>query len=113
MKKDSIINTQEYKIAQEFFSRIQQEMHSEMVGHEITRLALLLMGKKNNRFLSEDIVLDTYNFPLSKIIDELLQNLFDRFDIDLRYDTDLKIGLEIHLQGVLERIHQGVKITNV
>ena len=84
-------------------------MHLEMIEDEIIRLALLLMGKRTNRFRSEDIVLDTCNLPLSQIVDELLQNLFEHFDIDLRYDSDLKIGLEIHLQGVLERIRQGVK----
>lgn len=113
VKKDMLINTPEYEIASEFFRRIHREIHVEIVDDEITRLALLLMGKRNNRFRSEDIILDTCNLPLQEIVDELLQNTFERFDIDMRYDTDLKIGLEVHLQGVVERMHQGVKIGNV
>lgn len=113
MKKEQLADAQEYAIAEDFFRRVGKELHVERVEDEILRLALLLMGKRNNRFRSEDVVLDSSALPLSDIVDRLLQKIFDRFSVDMRYDSDLKIGLEVHIQGLIERQRQGVDISNV
>ncbi|MEJ8737900.1 PRD domain-containing protein [Erysipelotrichaceae bacterium HCN-30851] len=113
IKKEELENTVEYKIAKDFFNRVSKEIKVEMVEDEILKLTLLLMGKKNNRFRSENIALKSSDLPISEIVDELLQKIFDKFNIDLRYDTELKIGLELHIQGVAERQFQGVIEPNV
>lgn len=113
ISKEEICNSIEYKISTVFFERVNKLLNVDIVDDEILRLALLLMGKKNNRFKSKDIALNSSTLPLNDIVDKILQKIYEKFSVDLRYDTELKIGLCIHLQGVEERQKQNINLENV
>lgn len=111
--KEDVKNNIEYKIAYSFFQKAGREMKIKIVESEILRLTLLIMGKRNNRYKSQNIALNSSNLPLSDIVDKILQSIYEKFNVDLRYDDELKIGLCVHLQGVEERVKQQIEIENI
>ena len=111
--KEDVKDSIEYKIAYSFFKKVGKQTHIKIIESEILRLTLLIMGKRNNRYRSQDIVLTSSDLPLANIIDDILQRIYEQFNVDLRYDDELKIGLCVHLQGVEERCKQGIEIENI
>lgn len=113
MKKEQFIGMQEYAIAEEFFQRVRKWSHIEVTEEEVLRLALLLMGKRSNRFIHEDVPAQMKGMTLEQIVGKLLERIYEQFLVDMRYDTDLKVGLQIHIQGLMERQRQGAQVVNV
>ena len=48
-----------------------------------------------------------------KLVEDLLADIYTMFDIDFRNDTDLKVGLQMHLQSLIERQSRNVEVDNV
>lgn len=100
----------EYKVAQSFFLQIEREINVKIPESEMIQLAVLLSGKKNSQFKKHDEML---RCSLLSVTNQLLQSIFERFGLDLRYDEDLKFGLELHIQGIIERKKQNIKVSNI
>ncbi|MFV0394079.1 MAG: BglG family transcription antiterminator, partial [Coprobacillaceae bacterium] len=106
--KDSI----EYEIALRFFTMISKRIQIEIVEEEICLLALLLMGKKGSEY-RKDILREELNQDVDNLVELMIQEVKDHFDIDFSKDTSLKVGLTMHLQSLLERQQNEIEITNV
>ena len=103
----------EYLIAKEFFERLSKRIRIEVVDDEVKLLAMQLMGKRSVT-LSNDLV-NSYkkNLNVDMLVDEIIENIRNNFDIDFSKDTDLKSGLAVHLQGLIERRNKNINISNI
>ena len=50
---------------------------------------------------------------MDTLVDEIIENIHNNFDIDFSKDTDLKNGLAVHLQGLIERRNKNINISNI
>ncbi|MGL5867821.1 BglG family transcription antiterminator [Clostridium chrysemydis] len=101
----------EYKISREFFNEVSKRINIELVDAEINRFALLLMGKKSSQF-RKDILKEELNEDVDALTEEVILEIKDHYDIDFRYDSDLRVGLSMHLQALLERQKNNINVTN-
>lgn len=113
IKQEDLKGLKEYQIAQEFFQKAARKIRIEIIDEEIIRLTLLLMGKRSSEFTNDNVRIEDKDYNTSQLVDELLQDLYENFDVDVRDDTDLQVGLQMHLQSLFERQVQGIKIDNV
>lgn len=113
VENKQLLNSKEYKIASDFFTEVSKKIRIELVEDEIVRFALLLMGKRSSEFTKDHVRVKNRDLDVAQIVKELLQDLYDTFDVDFRHDMDLQIGLQMHLQSLFERQIQGIKIDNV
>lgn len=102
----------EYQISYDFFSRVSENIHIELVEDEICLFALLLLGKRSFDYrkmtLDEGSVLN-----IEQLVQAVINKVNDYFDIDFSKDWDLKVGLSTHLQSLLERQKNNVYVTNM
>ena len=103
----------EYLIAKEFFERLSKRIRIEVVDDEVKLLAMQLMGKRSVT-LSNDLV-NSYKKDLNvdMLVDEIIENIRNNFDIDFSKDADLKSGLAVHLQGLIERRNKNINVSNI
>lgn len=106
---DEIKETIEYKIAQEFFAKINKFIRCEISENETVLFSRLLMGKQHNMFVSDVDLLDDSAVLLNKIIEEIKEV----YDVDFSKDEFFKDGLLIHLQHLLMRLDSNTKVSNV
>lgn len=112
-KNQELKESQEYKIADEFFHNVAKKIRIEIVDDEVSLLALLLMGKKGTSY-TKDLVQMTHQALSSDVLVEgMLDVIRADFDIDFCEDSDLKIGLKMHLQSLMERQMKHVEVSNV
>lgn len=111
-KNEELKKSQEYKIAEEFFHNVAKKIRIEIVEDEVALLALLLMGKKGTNY-TKDLVSMTHAMSSDEIVDGMLEVIHSDFDIDFCQDSDLKIGLKMHMQSLMERQMKHVEVSNV
>lgn len=112
-KNDELFHTIEYTIAKDFFHEVSKKIRIEIVEDEIVLLTFLLMGKKGTSF-SEDYKDCMKNgYTIEQLIQEVIEDIYVTFDIDFRKDMDLKVGLQMHLQSMMERKIHNVEIVNI
>lgn len=111
-KNEELKQSQEYKIAEEFFHNVAKKIRIEIVEDEVALLALLLMGKKGTSY-TKDLVSMTHTMSSDEIVDGMLEVINNDFDIDFCEDSDLKIGLKMHMQSLMERQMKHVEVSNV
>lgn len=102
---EGLENRLEYKIAKEFFERVGLKFHIPIIMDEIVLLSLYLSERSGN-MLEEDQ-------DFEWLVEDIMENIYQTFDIDFREDPELKHGLGIHLQYMLERISQNGCISNI
>lgn len=95
-------NTQEYKVANEIASNISNLFSFEFPEPEIEYIAVHLAGKKmingneqNNIIISQEIM---------DISIEMLEAVYDAFQLDFRDDLDLIVSLSQHIMPLMVRV---------
>lgn len=106
--KHHLDNNIEYQISYEFFHRVSKTIDIELVEDEVVLFAQLLIGSYQKD--DEDENLDKL---LNQIVDAVIKEVKDYFDINFSKDKDFKLGLKMHLQLLLERQQNNVTITNI
>lgn len=109
---EKIENSREYQISYDFFERVCKLINIDIVNDEVVLFALLLMGKRSSDYRS-DILKEDLALEVDEIVDAVIKEVKGYFDIDFSKDKDLKIGLAMHLQSLLERQKNNVEVTNV
>ena len=103
--KDSL----EYKVAKDFFSKVSQVIHIPVIEDEVVLFSYLLLGKSGKFYNRNRKESENLKYIFYTIIDKIKEY----FGIDLSNDYDLKLGLITHLQSLLERQVNNVKVTNL
>ena len=109
---EKLKNSKEYQISYEFFTLVSKHIKIEIVEEEISLFALLLMGKKSSEY-RKDIIKEELDKNIDELVELVINEIKEYFDIDFSKDLDLKVGLSMHLQSLLERQKNKVKITNI
>ncbi|MEF9967071.1 MAG: BglG family transcription antiterminator [Longicatena sp.] len=112
-KSEELKRSVEYHIAEDFFHLVSNKIRIEIVDDELCLMALLLLGKKSKEYAKDCIKIENRDFNVSQMIEEVLDNIYEMFDIDFRKDTELKIGLQLHLQALIERQLKNTDVDNV
>lgn len=112
-KNPELSKSVEYIIAEEFFHKVAGKIRIEVVEDEIVLLALLLLGKRSSDYTGDNIKIENRDYNVKKLVEDLLADIYTMFDIDFRNDTDLKVGLQMHLQSLIERQSRNVEVDNV
>lgn len=109
---EKLKNSKEYQISYEFFTLVSKHIKIEVVEEEISLFALLLMGKKSSEY-RKDIIKEEFDKNIDELVELVINEIKEYFDIDFSKDLDLKVGLSMHLQSLLERQKNKVKVTNI
>lgn len=107
-----IKESKEYSISREFFEQVSKRIQIELAEEEITLFALLLLGKKSSDY-RKDIVKEELDQNVEELVDKVIQEIKEFFDIDFSKDKDLRVGLLMHLQSLLERQKNNIHVTNM
>lgn len=102
----------EYLISRDFFIQMGDIINFEVVEDEVILFALLLLGKKRGEY-QNDMVADKLHISSDELVNQLITIIFEKFGIDFFNDEDLKIGLAMHLQSLLERQEKNIEVTNI
>lgn len=108
----SLSTSKEFKVSKCFFNRLSKKMNLSIVDDEIKMFALLLLGKESKSYFKDEIVIGGEKFSITNLINIVLKDLIEIFDIDFSRDEDLKSGIKLHVYNMLERIKQHVTIQN-
>ena len=111
--KNDLENTIEYIIANEFYVQVKKELHIEVPSEEIQLLALLLLGKKNQIYQNEQIIINGKEISIKETLNKLLYEVDQRFDIELTNDDELRAGLSTHLQSYANRLATNERVINI
>ncbi len=102
----------EYLVSSEFFQSVGDIVNIEVVEDEVILFAMLLLGKKRSNY-RDDIVALRLDISSQELVDRLLDVIDEKFGVDFKSDENLKIGLAMHLQSMLERQEKNIPVTNV
>ena len=112
-KNPELAKSVEYQIAKEFFHKVAGRIRIEVVEDEIVLLALLLLGKRSSEYTGDKIKIEDKDYNVKELVMQLLDDIYRTFDIDFRKDVDLQIGLQMHMQSMIERQLKNIEVDNV
>lgn len=112
-KNPELAKSVEYQIAKEFFHKVAGRIRIEVVEDEIVLLALLLLGKRSSEYTGDKIKIEDKDYNVKDLVKQLLDDIYQTFDIDFRKDVDLQVGLQMHMQSMIERQLKQVEVDNV
>lgn len=107
-------NTKEYQIAKEFFNRVSKIVRIDINENEVELLALLLIGQ-NSMNLQNDLVsaYSKHGYNVNELVSQIIESIKSDYDIDFSKDVDLRSGIALHLQGLVERKNKNIHIDNM
>ena len=85
----------EYHVSKDFFEELSQKFGIPYVEEEVVKFAFLLEGRGSHVDLQAES---------QQLVEEVLLDIKDCFDIDFRDDEELYNSLVIHMQSLLDRI---------
>ncbi|MDN6195815.1 MAG: PTS sugar transporter subunit IIA, partial [Atopostipes suicloacalis] len=108
-----IVDTIEYTISQEFFKRILKKIPLNYDEEEIIALAKILRGYKDSGLLQETVDFNGETKNIHFLLDKIIINIQEMFDLDFSKDKDFINGLHLHIQTLINRIKNESSIPNV
>ena len=109
---DELRSSVEYKIANSFFNKVATEINIKVVEDEVILFALLLLGKKGTSY-SNEIVKEKIEYSAEDLVLNIIEDIKTTFDIDFSGDNEFKIGLEMHIMSLLERLIHNIEVDNM
>ncbi|MBM6678386.1 BglG family transcription antiterminator [Faecalicoccus pleomorphus] len=106
-------NTKEYSITKEFFDTMAQSIHIDVNENEVVLLALLLRGKKAITMHNDLVQSVTDGINVNDLVTKIVTMIKEDFDIDFVKDLDLRTGLALHIQGLIERKKKDIVVSNL
>ncbi len=109
----NLTETIEYQISSDFFRRISDRLHIKVTDSEISRFAIIIMGRRAADYTNDFIRFRGTWINTARLTDDVLNYVKETFGIDFRSDEDLKAGLKLHLHGLLEREQNQLRLDTV
>lgn len=104
----------EYQAAACFWKRVGQRFQLQVPESEIRQTALLFMGKSAGMHGGlASITWHDKTVPVQEVVRIMLEQILEDYGVDLLNDEELQGGLSLHLQSMVQRLHQGTRIGNV
>lgn len=104
-----IKESREYEIAQILCQQLEQTFQVIFPEIEVYYIALHLSGKKAVQYSSNTLFM---NQEYEGLIDHILTEIKDKYDMDFMMDLDLQTSLALHLQPMMNRLKYGMVIHN-
>jgi len=109
---ENITGSIEFSIVQEFLKNVSQKLNIELKKDETTVLAFILNGKTQADTNDRALLLNS-DYKVNQLVSSILEDIYIQFDVDLRKDEDLREGLSVHIQQLLERKKKNIQISNL
>lgn len=106
---EKVVESREYQVSYDFFKEVSKLLSVEIIDDEVKLFALLLLGKSAGDYRK----IATEKEEIRDLINRLIEKIKDYFGIDFSKDWDLKVGLETHIQSLIERQKNHVGVTNL
>ena len=110
---DELEKRKEYSIAMDFYQEISKFINLDINENEIVLLSFLLMGKRSITIQNDLVKSQTEDLNVEELIDEIVKSIKNITEIDFSKDVDLRTGLSLHLQGLIERKNKNIVISNL
>lgn len=112
-QKPNIIeeHSEEYHCAKAIAKEIETKVNLTIPKNEIVNIYLHLLGQKR-MLVSEDTLKSRLETPESKLIERVIVEINEMYQLDFRKDAILKNGLLLHLESALHRIRLNMPINN-
>lgn len=104
-----IKESREYEIANMIATQLNNEFHVEFPEVEIYYIALHLSGKKAVQYNSNTLFMNT---DYEELIQQVIKDIQDKYQIDFSADLDLQTALALHIQPMLNRLKYDMVIQN-
>ena len=112
-KNREIFQSKEYSIAKSFYERISKIYSICIVEDEVVLLSLLIMGRKSTNYTEDLVYISSNKIHVEELVEEIIDAIKIEYFIDFKDDNDLKVGLTMHLQSLIERNMNNILVTNV
>lgn len=106
--KNEFKETKEYRIACDFYHEVKKEIPIYYIEDEIFQLTNLLIGKNCISVSLNDVPVDVV-----QLVDDVIKDVNDTFHVNFVDDEDLKVGLQMHIISLLNRIEHTTIIENI
>lgn len=108
---DDLSLSVEYQIANSFYEKIKDSIQIEIVNEEIVLLTMLLMGRKSFSYTDPSNILSSLDEE--QLVHDLLLDIKQAFDLDFTKDSELTVGLRIHIRSLIDRSKNNAWSPNV
>lgn len=112
IRNDELIASEEYKIAKEYYGKLQDILPLELREDEICLLALLI-SNKSGQYQPHHIQIDENSIDIQELIQEVVMPIEKKLHIHFHEDEDFMSGLKMHLQGLVDRYKQNINADNL
>lgn len=101
----------EYRCAKLISKEIETKINLHIPENEIVNIYLHLLGQKR-MLIREDTLSKRIKTPESELLERVLIEINEMYQLDFRQDDILKNGLVLHLESALHRIRLNMPINN-
>lgn len=105
----NIKESREYEIAHILCEKLENHFHIHFPEIEVYYIALHLSGKKAAQYSSQTLFM---NHEYEDILEKVLKEIKEKYDMDFTLDLDLQTSLALHLQPLMNRLKYGMVIQN-
>lgn len=111
---ESILDQTEHTVAQKIVQEIEAELEVTFPEVEIAYIAIHLLGTKTiaQSSLNDNEVRSLIDEDLTKLINEILEAIDEKYMLDIQHDQELFLSLGLHLRPTINRYRYGMNIRN-
>lgn len=106
---ESIKDRREYEVALRLCQKLEEQFEITFPETEIYYIAMHLSGKKAVQYSSNTLYM---NNEYEGVVQHILEDIQDKFQMDLTSDLELYTSLSLHLQPMMNRLKYGMVIPN-
>lgn len=110
---DQLAKSIEYEITTDFFQQIKKIIPIDVPEEEIIGLTAIMVGYKDASSLQDTVIYFGKEKNISKLLDDILKQINNVFELDFSEDEDFINGLHLHVQSLVSRIENNTQIPNV
>lgn len=107
---NDIIDEKEYEVAQNIVEKIEDTFQVTFPQTEVAYITLHLLGTKI--LAQSNDVEDIVDEDILKLVTMALEKVDEEFNLDIRHDQELILGLSLHLKPAINRYKYGMNIRN-
>ncbi len=111
---DEILNQTEYAVADRIVTKVEGCLQLTFPHEEVAYIAIHLMGTKmiSQTNLQDEEIREVLDDDIYQVTLSILNRIEEKFDLNIRNDRELIVGLALHLKPSINRFKYGMNIRN-
>ncbi|UOQ45656.1 BglG family transcription antiterminator [Halobacillus salinarum] len=111
---EEITNKKEYEVADRIVSKVESRLGTTFPEEEVAYIAIHLLGTKmvTDNHLTENRIGEVLGSEIYDVTLEILDRIENKYQLGIRHDHELIIGLGLHLKPAVNRYRYGMNIRN-